>query len=526
MAMTYTVIGPVVKRVTRNINKPPKDPKPQKGDVSAFENAIKALNPLAHYRFREPNFNARVKDSTSNNYHLTKQLAAATRSAVKTRTTHPGGAYFPPVTFDNWATTGTFYKGTTGLLNGAENCTILLSVRIIQGAVANENKLFGIGTENIQATGSNDLITVNEFVTAANDGLETRKRHSGGASSISTLPSTGVVEDGVSRLYIARLDTDTIWRMTSSKPGHELLIEETAVNANGPLDALNLALIMNARGSSTSGSSTTTGMIIDQAAIWDSDIGATAETNLHSLWSDEVAGAGYYPSMMQFDGSTGYYSKTGLTVSGNKVTAVLSFSGSTSTGGASKILSAIRGSTSGRQRMQISAVDSDNATAAIRNCLRMTVVNSAGTVICNLITNTGYLDGNQHTIFASFDGDAGTATFIIDGISGDQNATTKVSPTTGTLETGTGDATVGAWIAATQFWGGKIGFFGHREAYLTNWSDFMDGNLPKAIDEKNWTEWGAQPLFWSHTGQLSNNKGSAGDATANGTITMTTGGSP
>ena len=31
----------------------------------------------------------------------------------------------------------------------------------------------------------------------------------------------------------------------------------------------------------------------------------------------------YKPAMMEFDGSTGYYSKTGVTTSGNKVTCVM-----------------------------------------------------------------------------------------------------------------------------------------------------------------------------------------------------------
>ena len=43
---------------------------------------------------------------------------------------------------------------------------------------------------------------------------------------------------------------------------------------------------------------------------------------------------------------------------------------------------------------------------------------------------------------------------------------------------------------------------------------------PKKLDESGWTEWGTQPLFWNEHGEMTNNKGSAGNMTKNGTIVI------
>lgn len=232
----------------------------------------------------------------------------------------------------------------------------------------------------------------------------------------------------------------------------------------------------------------------------------------------------YTPAMMEFDGSTGYFSTNSLTTSGNKVTVVLRFKRAQFTGAATELLSWCENI---NRRWGIRIFSSDHATTGNRNKVTVRVKNSAGTDICWLLSTAEVVDGNLHTLFFAFDGDTGSATFIIDGINADDTGfASRVAPTTGTLNTGASSVcTVGAGNAGTVPSAANIGFFGHREAYLTNWQDFMESDgRPKQLDESSWTEWGAQPLYWNEHGDMENNFGSAGNMTRNGTVIVGDGG--
>lgn len=236
----------------------------------------------------------------------------------------------------------------------------------------------------------------------------------------------------------------------------------------------------------------------------------------------------YSPAMMEFDGSTGYFSGASLATAGNKVTVVCRFRCASFSGAGLQYFARMHGGTSNRVRFGIVALASDHADVDRQDKIQFFVADSAGANICLLVTPSGYLDGEEHVLFASFDGDIGAATFIIDGLDVDDTGNAdRVAPTTGTLETSASDGVlaVGANVGGGSNLDGDVGYFGHREAYLTNWSDFMDqyGN-PKELDESGWTEWGAQPLFWNKHGDMTNNLGSAGDMTKNGTIDVGDGG--
>lgn len=227
----------------------------------------------------------------------------------------------------------------------------------------------------------------------------------------------------------------------------------------------------------------------------------------------------YKPGMMQYDGSTGYYSKT-YTSAGNKVTLIARFRLGTFT----TDYRYIGGCDGGlRSRGEAAMGPSDAATVDERNKLIVFVLNSAGTQICRLISAATVNDSLLHTFFFSFDGDAGTAIFYIDGVDADNvSASSRVAPTAGTLETGASSRVAfgrNPQLGATTDILCQIGFVGHHEAYLTNWSDFMNADgSPKQLNETAWTEWGTQPLFFNPHGQMDNNKGSAGNMTKTGTI--------
>lgn len=231
----------------------------------------------------------------------------------------------------------------------------------------------------------------------------------------------------------------------------------------------------------------------------------------------KVTGDAYTPAMMEYDGSTGYYSKTAFTSAGNKGSAIVRFIVLPSTDN-QKLIRVYDTYT----RFSITVKESDHASVA--NKLQIYITDSGGTVVCNYSSSIDVTDGIEHTVLAAYDGDAGTASMYIDGIEvGDAVAPTHVL-TTGTLETGNMACRVGSGVGG-EYLNGEVGFVGYSETYLTNWSDFMDANgNPKALDETTWTEWGSQPLFWNPHGYMEDNRGSAGDMTKNGTIIVGDGG--
>ena len=228
-----------------------------------------------------------------------------------------------------------------------------------------------------------------------------------------------------------------------------------------------------------------------------------------------LTGTGVYsPAMMQFDGSTGYYSKTGITTSGNSISFVLRFS----------ILN-----NSGTQSF-LWLDDGTNVIGWIKlsssGYIQIFIYSSTAVNIVQLQSTSVFDDGIPHTSFISYDGTAGTASFIIDGVDQDDTGFGTRVLTTGTLPSGASSRLwVGVRSNLTEDYAGDMGFFGLKSSYLTNWSDFMTASgAPKELDESTWTEWGAQPLFWNEHGDMVNNLGSAGAMTKNGTINVGKGG--
>ena len=242
----------------------------------------------------------------------------------------------------------------------------------------------------------------------------------------------------------------------------------------------------------------------------------------HGVLQQQTVGAAYDPGMMTYDGSTGFYRDDTLpTWSGNKITAVARFNTASFSGGSTKYIMNMAGSASNYSRIAILVFHNDHATADFRDKIRVLTMNSSGTIIYSDMSTNVVADGNDHTLFVSFDGDNGLSTFYIDGVdAADAGSALRVAATTGTLNTsGSGIAVVGSVDAvANNTWNNDIGFCGYREAYLTNPLDFMTVSGPKELDESGWTEWGAQPLYWNQFGTMDDNKGSAGNMAEVGMI--------
>jgi len=226
--------------------------------------------------------------------------------------------------------------------------------------------------------------------------------------------------------------------------------------------------------------------------------------------------------MMQFNGLDGYYGKTSITTTGNKVTAVARFNVASFSGaGAGKVIK-MGGAGTIKRRMTLIIYSNDRPTVGERNKLQFWVENSAGVTICSLWSTVDLADGADHVVFAAFDGDTGTAIFRVDGVDADDTGNAgRVAPTIGTLAAGTtSELSIGGSgaVAAFNLVTGEIGYVGYRDTYLTNWSDFMDGNTPKQLDESGWTEWGAQPSFWHEAGLMTEHLGSGGQMILHGSV--------
>jgi hypothetical protein len=212
----------------------------------------------------------------------------------------------------------------------------------------------------------------------------------------------------------------------------------------------------------------------------------------------------YNPDMMQYDGSTGYYNITADFDLSSGFTAVGRFiwrgGKITAAGGFNRIVTQSVGTT--YVKAQVAIVNDETGDATTAGKLAVFSQDSAGATILTMFSSTTVSDGQEYTYFCSYDPVAGTAIMRINGVDEINTGATGHTITTGTIETGSGDNAVGARIIADRFFDGDIGYLGVRGAYLTNWSDFMDGSQPKQLDETTWTEWGGQPLIWKDTGAM------------------------
>lgn len=228
-------------------------------------------------------------------------------------------------------------------------------------------------------------------------------------------------------------------------------------------------------------------------------------------WVDgvELTGNAYTPAMMQYDGSSGFYELNPFTSAGNKVALMAWILSNT--------ISA------GLHIMNVWALTGVRLRGAITTDTTGKILvqtqDSSGTNICLLRSEVEIDDLIPHLICYSFDGDIGAASFEIDAVAQDDLAYgSRVAPTTGTLGTGNAAFHYGCNYNENSFWPDQIGFGGHKEAYISDWSPYRysDGR-PKNADLSAW-------LIANEHGEMSNNQGTGSNATLNGTIVVGDGG--
>ena len=230
----------------------------------------------------------------------------------------------------------------------------------------------------------------------------------------------------------------------------------------------------------------------------------------------------YRPSGMEFNGTTDYYGKANVSISGNLQTTMFRFKIASFTGASSVYPFRCQDAGSNYDRMSMYILASDHALTNRRNKLHLVSDDSSNVRKVQLISKNNICDDEWHTCFMAIDAGNGAAIFRIDGEDADDTSHgDRVAPSVYTMHTGNQNISVcsSAWSGVLNSEAMDIGYFGMDDQYL-DWQDFMDrkGN-PKKQDESTWANsgFGSQPILWNEYGMMDDNKGSAGNLTKNGT---------
>ena len=221
----------------------------------------------------------------------------------------------------------------------------------------------------------------------------------------------------------------------------------------------------------------------------------------------EVTGTytAYRPGLRYYNGSTDRAQKT-YSSGGTSHMLILQFRVFAVAGVNQRLVRFV--SPLGYSNLSVEVYASDDGTHP--NKVFLYAVNSSNAAILSAQSKNSVVDGLVHTLFVSYNASNGNHTIVLDGDTDAFNFTTESS---GTQNTGaSSEACVGANHTAGQYTHGDLGFIGYKQAYRTNWTDFMyaDGT-PKEIDTSGWSQFdNTQPNLWSTNGDVENNLGSLG----------------
>lgn len=235
-----------------------------------------------------------------------------------------------------------------------------------------------------------------------------------------------------------------------------------------------------------------------------------------------VTGAGYFPAMMKFDGTTGFYNSGVITTSGNVVTMVVRFKVGAIGDGDNHYMFMINGAV-GVHRCVLWVDGDSHATADRRGRLIFNCRTAASTSIAFLASNIAVTDNVVHEALGAYNATTGAAVLLLDGVNVDNGSFSQRVLTTGTLAVGASSrADVGAnGSIPNRYFPGHIGRVGYRDVHITDQTLFVhpDGS-PKNIESTLNTVWGGPPAFWHESAKMDESVGSAGVMTKNGSIIL------
>jgi len=213
--------------------------------------------------------------------------------------------------------------------------------------------------------------------------------------------------------------------------------------------------------------------------------------------------------MMNYNGVAGHYSLV-RTLGSNTYTVVLKFNLDAFSG--DKYVAPVNLAVTGGTHRLHCLIFSDDYTGdtSLRGRMQVYVQTSAGGTIVIHESIEVVADGTDKTMFFSVNASAPATTWYINGVNADDTGHPSRALNSGGMDTGSGGITLGAAVQQDFFFPGRIGYFGYREAYLVNPTDFYHPTKGlQKLDEVGWTEWLSQPLLWEAEGIMDNHKGLA-----------------
>lgn len=260
------------------------------------------------------------------------------------------------------------------------------------------------------------------------------------------------------------------------------------------------------------------------AEAWHIQNGKTAY-----LSAGKVTGSGYFPAMMQFDGSTGYLQRTSTwnLSAGFTICAVLKVdSFVTATRSNAYLLDMKSGASVIALGLVVEA--SDNAEVTRQSKLTMFSQTTGPTNICHVTSGLDIANGERRIVLGSYDPVGGIAHLYIDDIETLNASAQGYSLTTGTPGGSSGLKTIGKNSSVSgRDYPGQLGFFGIGPyidlSVEANRAKFYRSDLSLIKqDESVWANsgWGVQPLIWNEHGFPTVNAGSGGAFAVKGTISV------
>lgn len=218
----------------------------------------------------------------------------------------------------------------------------------------------------------------------------------------------------------------------------------------------------------------------------------------------------YFPAMMQYNGASTYYEKTGLSYSNASNNFVAEF--------------AAPPAATHQTMMLWRGLAGFAFLARIQNWDRLGfyVWSAAGPIACQVQSTISVADSKLHTTFFDYDPTTGAVTLEVDGQDVDDPLYGPRISTIATLKSGaTAICDVGGIPVTGDWFTGQIGFMGFHQVTGLQSSDFFEANgAPKKLDIATWLQWWSQPRIWHESGKLDENRGTIGAMTKNGPIVL------
>ncbi len=263
------------------------------------------------------------------------------------------------------------------------------------------------------------------------------------------------------------------------------------------------------------------------ASDWGGDAAADGTVTLvegdNKIASITNTYTGYWPGMMNYDGSSWY--STSITTTGNLITLPIRIEIPAFTGGGYQTLTEFHCDNASFRRLRVRIYASDHSTASLRNKLEVFGQHrNLGTTLFTLYSTMDVTDVN-HTIVLRLRTDPPfvLGKIWIDGVDDTDTGHGGHILMDGSMEFAGAVRTItlGADISGDHRVTGRIGYFGYRQWIATidpldfyNTTDFL-----QEVNESTWAEFDGQPKHWNQFGTMTDNKGTVINMTENGTIT-------